>query len=91
MKPKISVSQKILAIRAKAGNPNTVCPVCGQKPSAPFRAYSNEGKIINGCVDAIHTGHLVDISGSNHWHTRAAAVDIRRMELSAIGGLKLQK
>lgn len=86
-----SQSAKILSIRLVAGNDCAICPVCCNKPGNPFRAFDKSGRVINGCVDATHTGHLVPISESQRWHMRPAAIDIRRMQLSCIGGLKLQK
>lgn len=77
-------SARILAIRAKAGNLNTRCPICGHKPASPYRLYRQDGKIIHGCIDAIHTGHLVPISESSRWHNRHEAIQMRRDELKQL-------
>jgi hypothetical protein len=79
----MTTSEKILSIRAKAGNPNTICPTCGHKPEAPFRSYVGN-KINAGCVDAIHTGRLTPISECNRWHLRPQAKEIRKIELRAL-------
>ena len=74
------VSQKILGIRASAGNPNTVCCVCGKAPGMPYRRYDSKGAISEGCVDATHTGHLPPTTNTSNWHNRTDAVAIRRAE-----------
>lgn len=78
-----NTSAKILAIRAKAGNPNTTCPTCGKRPAAPFRVFSGS-RVLYGCVDAIHTGQLVYPSESNRWHHRKEAKELRQKELSSL-------
>jgi len=79
-----TTSAKILAIRAKAGNPNTICPTCGRKPENPFRRTDLRGKTIYGCIDAIHTGRLVCPSESNRWHLRPEAKQLRRETLKSL-------
>jgi hypothetical protein len=79
----LKTSAKILAIRAAAGNPCTVCPTCGRGQAAPHRRIL-EGRIYEGCVDACHTGHL--IGGSLEWHQQGAS--IRR---AALAGLEWSK
>lgn len=81
----MNTSERILSIRAKAGNPNTVCPTCGRAPSNPFRSYDGHGNVIHGCVDAIHTGHLVTPSESARWHARGK--EIRKNELNHLRSL----
>ena len=59
-------------------NPNQeTCNTCGRSKSSPFRVYDSHGKCIEGCVDAIHTGHLVSPSESSFWHNRPEAKRIR--------------
>lgn len=53
-----------------------VCPTCMRKAHSPFRVW-NGGKVVNGCVDEFHTGHLTSPSESSFWHNRPAAKKIR--------------
>ena len=53
------------------------CNGCGRDSGSPYRVYDAYGKVINGCVDAFHTGHLVTPSESSFWHNRPAAKKIR--------------
>lgn len=53
------------------------CNICGRSADNPTRVYDARGKVIQGCVDAFHTGHLVTPSESAHWHNRPAAKKIR--------------
>jgi len=64
----------------------TTCPTCCKAPDAPFRVYSPEGKIINGCVDHFHEGHLVSPSQSSAWHHRKEAKAIRAASRKMRGG-----
>lgn len=57
------------------------CNTCGRPASAPFRRYA-EGKIVAGCVDDFHTGHLVTPSASSFWHNRPEAKKIRQQRLA---------
>lgn len=79
----MTTSEKILSIRAKAGNDNKTCPTCGRKPASPFRVYLGN-RVNAGCVDAIHTGRLTPISECNRWHLRPRAKEIRKNELRAL-------
>jgi len=56
---------------------SATCPICGRAAGAPYRVYSAEGKVIHGCVDHFHTGHLVTPSASTSWHARPEARKIR--------------
>jgi len=56
----------------------TRCHTCNNPASAPYRAYDNRGKVVEGCVDKFHTGRLVTPSESSFWHTRKAAFKIRK-------------
>ena len=82
---KTTISEKILSIRAAAGNPCNTCPTCGRAPSAPYRRYDAQGRVTEGCIDATHTGRLVGTSESNRWHMRPVAEVMRRAELKRIG------
>ena len=55
-----------------------ICAICGRADYAPFRVYDAHGGVINGCVDAVHTGRLVTPSESARWHNRPAAKLIRK-------------
>lgn len=82
---KRSTSAAILAIRAKAGNPNTVCPTCGHAPTAPYRVYDERGNVLHGCIDAIHTGRLPWPSASNDWQRKGEP--LRHAELAHLRSL----
>ena len=53
------------------------CPTCFNPPSRPYRSHDKSGKIVQGCVDHFHTGHLVTASESALWHNRPAAKKLR--------------
>lgn len=55
----------------------STCPSCSKSASSPWRVYSENGKVLQGCVDAFHTGHIVTPSESNYWHNRPEAKKIR--------------
>lgn len=57
----------------RAYTPNAICNTCGRKANDPFRSHDQSGKIVHGCIDDIHTGHLVTPSASSAWHNRPAA------------------
>lgn len=54
------------------------CSTCGRAPGSPFRVYDVHGKVISGCVDDFHTGHLITPSESARWHNRPVSKQIRR-------------
>lgn len=56
----------------------TCCRTCGRPVSSPHRVYNTYGKVVEGCVDSDHTGHLVSPSESSSWHNRKAAKEIRK-------------
>jgi len=56
-----------------AGIEKTYCPTCTQNQCSPFRSYDECGRIVAGCIDNFHTGHLTPISASNDWHNRPEA------------------
>jgi hypothetical protein len=53
---------------------DTRCTTCCRPAAAPYRRIV-EGRIVEGCVDAIHTGHL--IGASRDWHETLGAYQIR--------------
>lgn len=55
----------------------THCPTCTRRACDPFRRYDKTGRVLYGCVDAFHTGHLVTPSESARWHNRPQAKKIR--------------
>lgn len=57
---------------------NTTCTTCGKAAANPYRVYSAQGQVIQGCVDAAHDGHLVTPSESALWHNRTEAKAVRR-------------
>lgn len=68
------------------------CPTCGKPPGAPFRVYDKEGKVISGCVDEFHTGHIAAPSESGRWHVRPHARKVRaEMKRSRLGGVTQYK
>lgn len=85
------VSEQIMKIRNQAlqelgAKAHTKCPTCGRQASSPFRNHHANGKVMLGCVDAFHTGHLVTPSESSRWHNSPQAKDIRRNELATLKG-----
>jgi len=71
-----------LMITSAGVNDEGMCCTCGHLPTMPFRRYSTDGKLLYGCVDGCHTGHLVAISESSRWHNRQEAEQIRRSQLA---------
>jgi hypothetical protein len=55
---------------------STSCPICGRGPSIPARTFDVRGKVLSGCVDEFHTGHLT-LGESSFWHHRPEARKIR--------------
>lgn len=60
-------------------SPNTsdTCRTCGNAVSAPFRSWDTSGRIVHGCVDGDHTGHIVGYE-SLRWHNRPEAKAARK-------------
>jgi hypothetical protein len=59
---------------------NEQCPACFQAKDKPARQFDGENlKVITGCVDNFHTGHLIIPSESARWHYRKVAVKIRKI------------
>lgn len=82
------VSLAILRIRAAAGAQDlTRCPTCLCKRTAPARRLNRDAVIIEGCVDAAHSGYLIDTDDAV-WHARPEAFAIRQQELDALLGLR---
>ena len=50
---------------------HATCRTCTRTLGSPYRVYDERGKVIHGCVDPDHTGHLVTPSESAHWHYKA--------------------
>src|SRR5579863_467859 len=55
---------------------SSTCPTCGRGPNNPFRSHF-QLRIVSGCVDHFHTGHLVTPGDSAAWHARPEAKKIR--------------
>jgi hypothetical protein len=66
-----------------ATNSSLRCPTCGRPPANPFRIRSSrDGRIIAGCVDAFHGGHLDgdslawhETSLARHWRAAKASCE----------------
>ena len=54
------------------------CTTCGRAAGNPSRVYDSDGRVLSGCVDAFHTGHLPGLSETLHWHNRSEAKRIRQ-------------
>lgn len=69
------------------------CPTCTRSKYDPFQRHDAQtGKILYGCIDDFHTGHLTPISGSNSWHNRPEAKKWRaavKKHLKLITGRKI--
>jgi hypothetical protein len=50
-----------------------VCTTCGRPAGSPYRVFDKHGKVLQGCIDDFHTGHLVTPSESSRWHNRPEA------------------
>ena len=55
------------------------CNTCTHSASSPYRVTDDAGRVIQGCIDAFHTGHLVPGSESERWHNRKEAMALREM------------
>ena len=62
------------------------CNTCTNSVYAPYRVYSAQGKVLEGCVDACHTDHLTTPGESARWHNRPQAKAIRRVMLKGQQG-----
>jgi len=80
------VSAKIVAIRVKAGGSAERCTTCCRPADAPYRRWQDD-RIVEGCVDAVHTAHMFGISSSGSWHRRPVAQEMRRVELARLQAL----
>lgn len=63
-----------------------LCNTCGRPAHSPFRVYDERGKVIAGCIDNWHTGHLVTPSESSLWHNRPEAKKMRAARRSYLMG-----
>lgn len=61
----------------KSNPTGDTCNTCGRAAGSPYRIFDARGKVIAGCVDDFHTGHLVTPSESSFWHNRPEAKKIR--------------
>lgn len=81
-----TTSERILAIRAEAGARHERCPICSRPPGAPYRRRAMDGsRYTEGCVDAIHEGHLE--GESKAWHDRPEAQAMRTKTLVWLASL----
>ena len=51
------------------------CNLCQGDPDKPYRRL-RDGKIVEGCISATHTGHIH--GASLKWHNRPAAKQLRK-------------
>ena len=79
-----TTSAKINAIRSAAGNTLEKCCTCGRPAASPYRRHV-EGKIVEGCIDAIHTTEVYGETLS--WHMRPVAVAMRKATLQHLRSL----
>lgn len=56
------------------------CTTCTRPVDAPYRVYDRSGKVVAGCIDGCHTGHLIPCSESNRWHNRKEAKAMRKAQ-----------
>jgi hypothetical protein len=77
------VSATINAIRRDAGNPMEECPSCCRAATAPYRRIVR-GKIVEGCIDAFHHGHLPATTNTAAWHNRQIARKLRAETLATL-------
>lgn len=52
------------------------CNTCCKPVSRPYRRIV-AGKIVEGCVDKSHNGHVIASTNSGAWHNRKEAKKIR--------------
>lgn len=74
---------QINAIRAANGNPGTHCPTCARPAHDPRTRYVG-GRIVEGCVDAFHYGHVGTANNVAAWYYSPDAREIRTVALRAI-------
>lgn len=84
-----AVSEKINRLRKEArGNSGLreldQCPSCTRDKYSPFRQYDKHGKVLLGCIDPYHSGHLSTLSESSRWHNSKMAQAWRRAELKQL-------
>ena len=90
------ISTAIRNIRAAAGaelglEVDGLCPTCGRPADDPARRLgsldlwpASDGEIVEGCVDAHHTGALPAGSATAAWHDRPEAQQLRARELASL-------
>lgn len=78
---------RIKALASLGAEPRTKCPTCGRAAGSPFRIYNDRGKVVHGCIDAFHSGHLM-LGESRCWHNRPEAKALRRTVLVSLKALK---
>lgn len=79
-------SKLIMTIREAAGGGGPFCPLCRGARHLPHRRKNDSGYIVEGCVDASHSGH---VHGEDlRWHNRPEAKAIRKRELDRFRSLE---
>jgi hypothetical protein len=90
-----SVVRHTVAIRAAARaslglGEAVTCPTCARKLDAPYRhtigapEHGGGYAVVEGCVDAAHSGRLIPGGYDAQWHDRDAARSVRRMVLDGL-------
>ncbi len=52
------------------------CNTCVRPVASPYRRKDASGKIVEGCIDPCHEGHI--FGDSLRWHMRPAAKALRK-------------
>ena len=58
----------------------TTCRTCTRPLSEPYRVYSTEGHVVQGCIAADHDGYMTGNGESAKWHNRETAKAYRAKE-----------
>jgi hypothetical protein len=63
------------------------CPLCGRAPNSPgMQARNERGRMVQGCVDEFHTGHV--FGEAARWHNRPEAKKLRAtLKTGRMGGV----
>ena len=60
---------------------HTCCNTCGRPIDKPFRLYTKQGEVLNGCVSGAHTPASPLFDQTDYlWHWRPSAMKSRETE-----------
>ena len=76
------VSSETNRIRLVNGWTGVTCTTCCRPVQTPYRRHDQGGKVVQGCVDSSHEGHVFGESG--RWHNRPEAKLIRKQTLASL-------